>query len=132
MSNQNIFDNETFFNGYKELRAKDICLNDLLDYLKSVMNTIKIKMAKNHLVFGLSDYADTGKYIGIIWGVFSIINSMHDKLRLSAEPSFTGSVIDGEGINEVDIYPLKLLIPTIRLISKKDVRTLIRGVLDER
>ncbi len=31
MSNQNIFDNETFFNGYKELRAKDICLNDLLE-----------------------------------------------------------------------------------------------------
>ena len=89
-------------------------------------------MAKNHLVFGLSDYADTGKYIGMIWGVLSVVNSMHEKLRLSAEPSFTGFVIDGEGINEVDIYPLKLLIPTIRLISKKDVRTLIRGVLDER
>ena len=108
------------------------CLNDLLDYLKSALKTMKIKMAKNHLVFGLSDYADTGKYIGIIWGVLSIINSMHDKLRLSAEPSFTGYVIDAEGINEVDIYPLKLVIPTIRLISKKDVRTLIRGVLDER
>ena len=108
------------------------CLNDLLDYLKSALKTIKIKMAKNHLVFGLSDYADTGKYIGMIWGVLSVVNSMHEKLRLSAEPSFTGFVIDGEGINEVDIYPLKLLIPTIRLISKKDVRTLIRGVLDER
>ncbi len=108
------------------------CLNDLLDYLKSALKTIKIKMAKNHLVFGLSDYADTGKYIGIIWGALSVINSMHDKLKLSAEPSFTGYVLDGEGVNEVDIYPLKLVIPTIRLISKKDVRTLIRGVLDER
>ena len=80
----------------------------------------------------MDDYADTGKYIGMIWAILASINPMHKKLRLSAEPSFTGFVIDGEGINEVDIYPLKLLIPTIRLISKKDVRTLIRGVLDER
>ena len=108
------------------------CLNDLLDYLKSALNTIKIKIIKNHLVFGMSDYADTGKYIGIIWGVLSVINSMHEKLMLSAEPSFAGSVLDAEGINEVDIYPLKLVIPTIRLVSKKDVRALIRGVLDER
>ena len=108
------------------------CLNDLLDYLKVALNTMKIKTVKNHLIFGMSDYADTGKYIGIIWGVLSIINSMHEKLQLSAEPSFTGYVLDGEGTNEVDIYPLKLVMPTIRLISKKDVRTLIRGVLDER
>ena len=31
MSNQNIYDNEIFFNGYKELREKDICMNDLLE-----------------------------------------------------------------------------------------------------
>ncbi|MBQ2823275.1 MAG: class I SAM-dependent methyltransferase [Oscillospiraceae bacterium] len=31
MSNQNIYDNEEFFNGYKELREKEICLNDLLE-----------------------------------------------------------------------------------------------------
>jgi hypothetical protein len=57
---------------------------------------------------------------------------MHDKLKLSAEPSFTGSVLDAQGINEVEIYPLKILTPTIKLISKKEVRTFIRGVLDER
>ena len=62
----------------------------------------------------------------------SIINPMHKSLRLSAEPSFSGSRLDGRGTNEVEIYPLKLLVPTIRLISKKDVRTFIRGVWDER
>lgn len=108
------------------------CLNDLIDYLKATLNTMKIKKLKNHLIFGMSDYADTGKYIGIIWGIFSVLNPMHEKLKLSAEPSFTGSVLDGNGDNEVDIYPLKLVIPTIRLVSKKDVRTLIRGVIDER
>ena len=125
----------------EEKRQRDIkkifdlakpCFNDLLDYLKAALNTMKIKTVKNHLIFGMSDYADTGKYIGIIWGAFSVINSMHEKVMLSAEPSFTGPVLDGEGIDEVDIYPLKLVIPTIKLVSKKDVRTLIRGVLDER
>lgn len=108
------------------------CLKDLLDYMKTALGSIKIKIAENHLVFGLDSYADTGKYIGIIWGIFSIINSMHEKLKMSAEPSFSGSVLDANGNNELEIYPLKLLIPTIKLVSKKEIRTLIRGVLDER
>ena len=108
------------------------CFDDLKTYLKSVLNIIKIKQLKNHLIFGMSSYADTGKYIGIIWAVLAEVNPMHENLKLSAEPSFNGSVIDGYGINEVEIYPLKLIVPTVRLISKKEVRTLIRGVLDER
>ena len=108
------------------------CLNDLMNYLKTALGSIKIKIAENHLVFGLDSYADTGKYIGIIWGIFSIMNSMHEKLKMSAEPSFSGSVLDVKGNNELEIYPLKLLIPTIKLVSKKEIRTLIRGVLDER
>ena len=80
----------------------------------------------------MDSYADTGKYIGIIWGVLASVNSMHKKLRLSAEPSFSGSVLDGYGVNELEIYPLKLIVPTVRFVSKKQCRDLIRGVLDER
>ena len=108
------------------------CFEDLKNYLKSVLNTINIKKINNHIIFGLSSYAETGKYIGIIWAILAIINSMHDKLKLTAEPSFKGSTVDGWGVNEFEIYPLKLLIPTIKLISKKDVRKLIRGIIDER
>jgi hypothetical protein len=108
------------------------CFGDLLDYLKSSLKIVKVIKIDNHLIFGMDSYADTGKYIGIIWSVFAMINSLHDKLRLSAEPSFTGNVLDGYGINELDIYPLKLFIPTIKLVSKKEVRALIRGVIDAR
>jgi len=108
------------------------CFKYFKNYLKSILNVIKIKRVENHLVFGLESYADTGKYIGIIWAILAVVNSMHDKLKISAEPSFTGSVLDAQGINEVEIYPLKILTPTIKLISKKEVRTFIRGVLDER
>lgn len=108
------------------------CIKDLLDYLKTIIKSIKIKTLKNHIVFGMESYADTGKYIGILWAIFSILNPMHEKLKLTCEPSFTGSVLDGKGINEFEIYPLKLVIPTVKLISKKQIRKLIRGVLDER
>ncbi|WP_296894450.1 DUF2953 domain-containing protein [uncultured Methanobrevibacter sp.] len=125
----------------KEPKKRDIkklfelakpCFNDFKTYLKSAFKIINIKRIENHLIFGMDSYADTGKYIGIIWGILSIINPMHKSLRLSAEPSFNGSRLDGRGTNEVEIYPLKLIVPTIRLISKKDVRTFIRGVWDER
>ena len=108
------------------------CFGDFKTYLKSVLNTIKVKKLQNHLIFGMASYADTGKYIGIIWAILAVINPMHEKLKLSAEPTFEGSVLDGYGINEVEIYPLRLIVPTIRLISKKDVRIFIRGVWDER
>ncbi len=108
------------------------CLRDLLDYLKTVIKSISIKNIQNHLIFGMASYADTGKYIGIIWGVFSIINTFDKNLKLSAQPSFAGSVLDAKGVNEFEIYPLKIVVPTVRLILKKEVRQLIRGVLDER
>ena len=116
----------------KLIKLAKPCFEDFKTYIKSILNIISISRLDNHLIFGLDDYADTGKYIGIIWGILAIINSMHEKLHLSAEPSFNGSVLDGKGINEVEIYPLKLIVPTIRLISKRHVRLFIRGVLDER
>ena len=108
------------------------CLKDLLDYLKSVLNIIKISEVKNHLVIGFESFADTGTYIGIIWGVLAAVNSINPKLKISAEPSFKGSVFNAAGRNDVEIYPLKLVVPTIQLVRKKEIRALIRGVLDER
>ena len=108
------------------------CFGDFKTYLSSVLSMIKITQIRNHLIFGMSDYADTGKYIGIIWSALACVNPMHERIKLSAEPSFNGPVLDGYGVNEVEVYPLKLLVPTIRLILKKDVRTFIRGVMDER
>ena len=107
------------------------CFKDFKIYLKSILNAIDIKKIENHLIFGMNSYADTGKYIGIIWGILSIINPIHKKLHLSAEPSFKGYVLDGEGVNEIEIYPLRLIVPTTRLLLKGHVRTFIRGVLDE-
>ena len=116
----------------KIIRLAKPCLEDFKIYIKSIFNAISITKIENHLVFGMESYADTGKYIGIIWGILSIINSMQENLNLSAEPSFNGYIFDCAGANEVDVYPLKLIVPTTRLLLKKDAREFIRGVLDER
>ena len=83
---------------------------------------------ENHIIFGLDSYADTAKYIGYIWSLLIIVNSTHENARLSAEPSFNGSILDVKGENSLDINLLKLMGPAIKLISKKDVRKLIRGL----
>ena len=108
------------------------CFEDLKIFIKAFLKSINISKLENHLLFGLDSYASTAKYIGIIWAFQAVVNNMHKNANITAEPSFTSSVLDMKGDNELEIKPLKLVIPTIKLISKKDVRTLIRGVLDER
>ena len=108
------------------------CFGDFKVYLRHVFKSINISKLENHLLFGLDSYASTAKYIGIIWAIQSLVNNMHKNACFTAEPSFNGSVIDLKGDNQLEIKPLKLFIPTIRLLCKKEVRTLIRGVLNEK
>lgn len=106
------------------------CLKHFKEFLKSLTKCIHISKLQNHLIFGLDSYADTAKYIGYIWSVIIVLNMSHENARLSAEPSFNGSVLDANGDNELDINILKIIPPAIKLISKKEVRNLIRGIID--
>lgn len=104
------------------------CFEDFKVFLESFNRCIKVKKLDNHLIFGLDSYVDTAKYIGYIWSLLLIINNSHKNARLSAEPSFNGSIFDMKGNNELDINLIKLIPPVIKLISKNEVRDLIRGV----
>jgi hypothetical protein len=104
------------------------CLKDFKDFLKSFVKCISITKLENQLILGLDSYVDTARYIGYILGTIAIINSSHKNARLSAQPCFIESKIDARGINELDINVLKLIPPAIKLISKKEVRELIKGV----
>lgn len=104
------------------------CLGHFKEFLKSFVKCIKVKKMDNHLIFGLDSYADTGKYIGYIWGLFTIVNDAHKNARLTAEPSFNGSILDAKGNNEIDINILNIIPAAIRLILKEEVRALIKGV----
>ena len=104
------------------------CFGYFKEFLSSFVNCIKVKRMDNHLIFGLDSYADTAKYIGYIWSLCIIVNEAHKNARMSAEPSFNGSVLDAKGNNELDINILKIIPAAIELILKKEVRTLIKGV----
>ena len=106
------------------------CFGYFKEFLESFAKSIHVAKLENHLIFGLDSYVDTAKYIGYIWSLIIILNSSHKNARLSAEPSFYGSILDANGDNELDINLLKLIVPAIKLISKKEVRTLIKEVKD--
>ena len=78
----------------------------------------------------MDSYASTAKYIGYIWGLFIIVNDAHKNAHLTAEPSFNGRVLDGHGVNDIEINILKMIPPAIKLVLKKEVRTFIRGVIN--
>lgn len=114
--------------GKKIFELAKPCFKYFKEFLKSFTKCIHIAKLENHLIFGLDSYVDTARYIGYIWSLTSVVNSTHENARLTAEPSFTGSVLDVKGENELDINILKLIPPAIKLISKKEVRNLIKGV----
>ena len=105
------------------------CFSHFVEFLKSAMKCIRVEKLENHLIFGMDSYVDTAKYIGYIWSLMIIVNSSHKNAKLSAQPSFNGSILDGNGDNELEINILKLIPPVIRLVLKKKVRTLIKGAI---
>lgn len=114
----------------KLYKLSKACFNDFKTFLKDFVNCTNIHILKNHLVFGLDSYADTGKYIGYIWAFQALVISTVPNSILTAEPSFKGEIFDINGEFDIDINILKLIPPIIRLLSKKEVRALIRGVID--
>lgn len=105
------------------------CFSHFVEFLISAMKCIRVEKLENHLIFGMDSYVDTAKYIGYIWSLMIIVNSSHKNAKLSAQPSFNGSILDGNGDNELEINILKLIPPVIRLVLKKEVRTLINGAI---
>ncbi len=99
----------------------------LWDFLKKFIKSIKIQKADVHLKFGLASYADTAQYMGYIWAVIVFIKSVHPVSKLSAEPVFGDPVTDFKGEIDIDINLLKLILPAISLIAKKEVRDLIKA-----
>lgn len=99
----------------------------ITDFLKKTAKSIKVTKLENHLKFGLANYADTAQYIGYIWAINGFIKTLYPVSKVSAEPVFGDPVIDFKGCLDVDINLLKLFLPAIRLISKKEIRILIKA-----
>ena len=130
----NIFKKITVYNSSKEkekesknlMKPLKNALPYISDFLKKTVKSLKASKLENHLKFGLASYADTAQYIGYIWAVNGFIKTIYPVSKVSAEPVFGDPVIDFKGCLDVDINLLKLLLPVVSLISKKEIRILIK------
>lgn len=106
------------------------CFSDLKLFIHEFLDAIHINKLENYLVIGFSNFAKTGEYIGYIWAVFAVLNSAVPNTKLRAQPSFRGEVLNLKGSLNIDISILKLIVPVLKLIFKKEIRTLIKGVFN--
>lgn len=100
---------------------------ELKKYLKDILKSIDIKKLEGHLILGLSDSFTTVKIASWIWSIGAIVNSKKP-VSLTVEPRFTEIITDFEGQLELKINLLKIIFYSLILVSKKDIRELIKVV----
>lgn len=98
---------------------------ELKTFLKNILKAINLKKLEGHLILGLSDHATTIKIASWIWSIGAIVNSKKPTL-LTVEPRFTEVIIDFEGKLELKINLLLLIIYSLLLLTKKNIRELIK------
>ena len=116
------------FNEFKPL------LNDLKnskheikEFLMSVFKDTDFKELDGYLKLGLGDYAKTARIMGWIWSFNAIANTFGEPLHLKVEATFTEEVIDFDIHAIIKLNLLLLIFHALKLVSHKNVRTLIRN-----
>ena len=116
------------FNEFKPL------LNDLKnskheikEFLMSVFKDTDFKELDGYLKLGLGDYAKTARIMGWIWSFNAIANTFGEPLHLKGEVTFTEEVIDFDIHAIIKLNLLLLIFHALKLVSHKNVRTLIRN-----
>ena len=116
------------FNEFKPL------LNDLKnskheikEFLMSVFKDTDLKELDGYLKLGLGDYAKTARIMGWIWSFNAIANTFGEPLHLKGEATFTEEVIDFDIHAIIKLNLLLLIFHALKLVSHKNVRTLIRN-----
>ena len=98
---------------------------ELKNFLKNILKTINLKKLEGKLIIGLSDHTTTVKIASWIWSIGAIVNSSKPTL-LTVEPRFNEVITDFEGKIELKINILLLLIYSLVLLTKKNIRELIK------
>ena len=106
----------------KELKKSK---EELKGFLKDILKAIDLKKLEGKLIIGLSDHTTTVKIASWIWSIGAIVNSSKPT-QLSVEPRFNEVITDFEGKIELKINILLLLIHSLTLLTKKNIRELIK------
>ena len=116
------------FNEFKPL-LKDLknSKQELNEFLLSILKDIDFKELDGYLKLGLGDYAKTARIMGWIWSFNAIANTFGEPLHLKGEATFTEEVIDFDIHAIIKLNLLLLIFHALKLVSHKNVRTLIRN-----
>ena len=106
----------------KELKKSK---EELKGFLKNILKAIDLKKLEGNLIIGLNDHTTTVKIASWIWSIGAIVNSSKPT-QLSVEPRFNEVITDFEGKIELKINILLLLIHSLTLLTKKNIRELIK------
>ena len=106
----------------KELKKSK---EELKGFLKDILKAIDLKKLEGKLIIGLSDHTTTVKIASWIWSIGAIVNSSKPT-QLSVDPRFNEVITDFEGKIELKINILLLLIYSLALLTKKNIRELIK------
>ena len=118
------------FNEFKPL-LKDLknSKQELNEFLLSILKDIDFKELDGYLKLGLGDYAKTARIIGWVWSFNAIANTFGEPLHLKGEATFTEEVIDFDIHAIIKLNLLLLIFHALKLVSHKNVRTLIRNII---
>lgn len=111
-----------------DLELLGFCIGPLLKFFKKFLKCLKVKKLQTHVDLGLSSYVSTAKYVGYLWSIFVIPNTTLENTSFSATPHFNGRVFDLKGQVDIKINILKLIIPTLKLLSNKNIKKFIKSV----
>ena len=106
----------------KELKKSK---EELKGFLNNILKAIDLKRLEGNLIIGLSDHTTTVIIASWIWSIGAIVNSSKPT-QLSVEPRFNEVITDFEGKIELKINILLLLIHSLTLLTKKNIRELIK------
>ena len=118
------------FNEFKPL-LKDLknSKHELKEFLLSILKDIDFKELDGYLKLGLGDYAKTARIIGWVWSFNAIANTLGEPLHLKGDATFTEEVIDFDIHAVIKLNLLFLIFHALKLVSHKNVRTLIRNII---
>ena len=116
------------FNEFKPL-LKDLknSKQEFKEFLLSILKDIDFKELDGYLKLGLGDYAKTARIIGWVWSFNAIANTLGEPLHLKGDATFTEETIDFDIHAVIKLNLLFLIFHALKLVSHKNVRTLIRN-----
>lgn len=98
-----------------EVLRTDGVLGNLARLLRGLIRVVQVRSLKIDIAIGLSDPADTGEALGLLWAALSPIEAL-TPVRSKIEPAFSEERLEGSFEGRLRIVPLRIIPPLAHFI----------------